>query len=151
MYHRDRGAPERLFGFFTLDPYRRRGELVGGQLHQIRFEPTRIWGVYYTVVAWAAEWLRERGLAHLALGACVLDEVERREGLPRFWGAELLGQLAHDHLDRFHSMTRLTQMKLTFPGRSIRRFLAGPARLPLAPLVRLMAAARLIVWPWEAP
>ena len=147
MYHGDRGRPEQLFGFFTLDPWFRDDRLVGAQLNQVRFEPTRIWGVYLSIVHDLIDLLRAEGLEHLALGACALHEIELPHGLPSSLTHQLSLRGAQRLADRFHSMSNFTHMKLLFPGRSIRRFIAAPQRNPLVPLLRLLRAAHILALP----
>lgn len=137
----ERGAP---LGFFTLDPWRAQGRLIGAQLNQIRFGPTRLWGVYLAVVAALLPMLEAEGLEGLALGGCAFHDVDHPHALPGSAVYEGVARRAASHADRLHAMSNLTKVKLTFSGRSIHRFLAAPHRLPLLPIARLLVAARII-------
>lgn len=138
---RERGE---LLGFFTLDPWRAGGELIGYQLNQIRFAPTRVWGVYLGVVARLLDQLEAEGLKALALGGCAFHDVDHAHALPTSPLYEALTRRAAQHADRLHAMSTLTQLKLTFAGRSIHRFLASPHRVPLMPVLRLLRASHIL-------
>lgn len=151
MFHTPRGASEEIFGFFTLDPWRRGGKAHGVQLHQIRMLRTPIWGVYLSVVATLCEQLLAEGCPRLSLGACALHLCEQPDDFPRFMGSQALLSLAAKHADRVHSLTNLTQMKLAFPGTPIRRYLCAPSSLPIKAILAILWAAGVVRWPRGAP
>lgn len=149
MVHSDRG-PERLFGLCTLDPWWSGGALVGYQLHQIRFAPTRVWGVYLSVVHMLASRLYEEGIGRLALGGCVFHGgVPSPALLPCGPAHRAALGLAARLVDRVHGMSGFTRMKLLFPGEGVGRYLACEDSLPLAPLLCVLRASRALLWPWE--
>jgi lysylphosphatidylglycerol synthetase-like protein (DUF2156 family) len=138
---RERGE---LLGFFTLDPWRADGALIGYQLNQIRFAPTRIWGVYLSVAARLSAQLEAEGLKALALGGCAFHGIDHAHALPTSPLYEALTRRAARHADSLHAMSTLTQLKLLFPGRPIHRFLASPHHIPLMPVLRLLRAAHIL-------
>jgi lysylphosphatidylglycerol synthetase-like protein (DUF2156 family) len=148
MHHSDRGD-ERLFGVCTLDPFFSGGRLVGAQLHQIRFDRTRIWGVYLCVAQRLAALLADEGLDFLSLGGCAFHRAGEPHRLPAAPLYEAARMLASERADRFHSMSNFTAMKLLFPGPTIRRYIAGPSTNPLLPLLRFLRASRIIWWPGD--
>jgi hypothetical protein len=55
------GPEARPIGFLVLDPWYEAGKLKGYQLHQFRLGPTKIWGVFLSVVAMLVEQLQAEG------------------------------------------------------------------------------------------
>jgi len=120
------GERNTTFGFIVLDPYFSNGDLTGYQLNAIRFRRTRIWGVYYSVVALLAKMLKEEGFSSLSLGGLALDMFDVPSPFPHdkkmVKRITSLGKKA----DKYYVVSNFTEMKLEFHGDRIRRYLAIP-------------------------
>jgi len=128
-----------LFGYAVLDPSFEGGRPRGFLLNQLRFEPTRLWGVYYAVVAKLAAELRAEGLHELSLGCSPFHDAP---------GARLAGGRRSRVLDaqlallqavrrRLYDVDPLVRIKATIPGAEHPRYLAIPSRWPLRPVLAL--------------
>ncbi len=122
------GETARDFGFLVLDPWWQGGVRVGYQLNAIRFRRTRIWGVYFAVVAMLADLLRAEGSRFLSLGGLAYDLVEQPSAFPH--DPKMLRRLAfvRERTDEHYVMSHFTSMKVELGGTALRRYIALPAR-----------------------
>ena len=130
------GAPP--FGFAVLDPYLHPDGRRAYLLNVVRFDPTRLWGVYLATVALLLELLRGEGAAELSLGMCPMYRVhtppELRSSALLDWQMRLLVRWR----SHFYDLAPLERMKELLPGRDLQRFIALPTRFVPGPLHALM-------------
>ncbi len=146
IHHADRRSHRIPCGFLTLDPWYKGGRLVGYQLNHTRFYPTRIWGVYLSLVEMLRRQLHQEGIELLSLGACAMHQTEQPHDLPTNTIYRGLLEAAHTHADRVHKMSNFTAMKLLFPGFEIRRFIASTDPAAVIGLLRLLRVSNTLSW-----
>jgi lysylphosphatidylglycerol synthetase-like protein (DUF2156 family) len=130
------------FGYVVLDPYRT-PEGAGWLLNMVRFQPTRLWGVYLSTVALVAEALHREGAVQLSLG---LSPLHRTEVAPELRNSALLDwqmRLLVSQRRRFYDFTALEAMKDGFGGEAWQRYVALPTRFIPGPLSALVEAMGL--------
>ncbi|WP_165903645.1 phosphatidylglycerol lysyltransferase domain-containing protein [Hymenobacter gummosus] len=138
------GAEAQPIGFCVLDPWYEGARLKGYQLHQFRLLPTKIWGVFLSVVATLAEQLRTEGHAALSLGGCIGAACQGAQPLPASAVYDYCRDTTFRLIDRYHPLTNLSRNKFEFAGPDLPRYLAAPHRLPLLPLLRLARANHIL-------
>ncbi len=120
-----------VFGYVVLNPIFDRGERIGYLLDIIRFEPTRLWGVWLATVHALATELAKRG-EQLALGFAPLHRVR-----PAPVAGSRTLQAQFDWMVRYLSTTqylqRLRELKDAIPGPEEQRYVASYTRA--APVV----------------
>lgn len=120
-----------VFGYAVLNPIFDRGQRSGYLLDILRFEPTKLWGVWLSTVHALARELGEQG-EQLSLGFAPLHRVRPA---PRAASRTLQAQL--DWMVRYLSTTkylqRLRELKDTIPGPEEQRYVASYTRA--APVV----------------
>jgi len=164
-----------LFGYAVLNPIFDRGRRIGWLLDILRFEPTRLWGVWLTTVHTLARELHERGET-LSIGFAPLHRVRPA---PRAGSRILQAQFdaAARYLGGAQYLRRLRELKDAIPGPEQQRYLASYTRaappvlyaflramkVPLAPLfgprllevigdgVRAQVRDKLSSWPPKGP
>ncbi|MBG8554589.1 phosphatidylglycerol lysyltransferase domain-containing protein [Hymenobacter guriensis] len=137
-------GPERTpLGFCVLDPWYQDGGLKGYQLHQFRLLPTKIWGVFLSVVAMLAGQLQAEGYQCLSLGGCI-GPASGSQLLPASSVYDYCRDVTFRLIDRYHPLTNLSKSKHEFAGFDMPRYLAAPHRLPLLPLARLARANHIL-------
>ncbi|MFP2926807.1 phosphatidylglycerol lysyltransferase domain-containing protein [Pyxidicoccus sp. 3LG] len=137
MFLLRQGADGRVFGYAVLDPYFEGGRAHGYLLNLIRFEPTRLWGVYYSLVATLAARLREEGVPQLSLGFCPLYGVDTEGCSP------LLSRQVRWMERRFAGvdyLARLREMKDAFPGGTPQRYFVTPSPWAVSALLAFLRA-----------
>ncbi|MBD2766283.1 DUF2156 domain-containing protein [Hymenobacter sp. BT664] len=134
------GAEGKPIGFLVLDPWYEGSRLQGYQLHQFRLGPTKVWGVFLSVVAMLIQLLSGEGFSRLSLGGGIGRVGSDEEMIPRSWIYDYCRDATFYLIDRFHSLTNLSRNKFEFAGTDLNRYLAAPHWLPLVPLVRLARA-----------
>jgi lysylphosphatidylglycerol synthetase-like protein (DUF2156 family) len=130
------------FGYVVLDPYRT-PEGAGWLLNLVRFQPTRLWGVYLSTVALVAELLHREGAVQLSLG---LSPLHRAEVAPALRTSVLLDwqmRLLMGVRSRFYDFSALEAMKDGFGGQHWQRYVALPTRFVPGPLGALVEAMGL--------
>ena len=137
------------FGYTVLNPWFRDGAPAGYLLDIVRFEPTRIWGVYLATVHALSERLARERLA-LSLGFCPLWRVaEPSRGGSAWLQAQM--RWMERSLSEVEYVKRLQGMKSLVPGPMRPRFFASFSRSALAAFVALVGACgvglRTIVGP----
>lgn len=133
------------FGFLVLDPYHQGGEKIGYQLNAIRFRRTRIWGVYYAVVAQLAEMLRAEGFRRLSMGGLAFDQLEEPSDFPH--DEKMLRRLnfVAERTDDYYVMSHFTDMKLELGGEPIRRYCAiAPRASVTRSILRFLRVSQMI-------
>ncbi len=114
------------FGYAVLNPIFRGGRRSGYLLDILRFDPTRLWGVWLSCVHALAQRLAEEG-EELSLGYCPLHAVQA----PSRGGSRIL-QAQIDWMARNLSTTRylerLRTLKGLIPGPSEQRYIASFTR-----------------------
>ncbi len=132
-----RGA-EPPFGFAVLDPYLGPDGRCAYLLNGVRFEPTRLWGVYLATVALFLELLRAEGAAELSLGMCPMFRVHTPPALRNSVLLDWQMRLLVRRRSHFYDLDPLERMKELLPGRELQRFIALPTRFVPGPLHALM-------------
>jgi lysylphosphatidylglycerol synthetase-like protein (DUF2156 family) len=116
-----------MFGYAVLNPIYDAGRVTSYLLDILRFEPTRLWGVWLGTVHALAGRLAAEGLG-LSLGFCPLHRVR-----PAPVGASPLLQAQIDWMVRYLTSTpylrRLRELKDLVPGPEEPRYLASFSRL----------------------
>ena len=118
------GSGAEPFGYAVLDPYFSQGQAIGYLLNLVRFEPTRLWGVYYATVAHLAEKLRAEGCQELSLGFCPLTDVSV-QGCSRLLAPQV--QWLERKLSQVHYFSHLATMKRAFVGHPMQRYFVTPS------------------------
>lgn len=131
------GTGGETFGYIVLDPYFDGGRVTGYLLNLIRFEPTRLWGVYYAAVAALAARLRGERIAELSLGFCPLVGVET-EGCSPFLARQV--RWMERRFAEVSYLARLREMKEAFPGRTLQRYFVSPSPWAASALLALVRA-----------
>jgi len=127
-----------VFGYAVLNPIFERGEVTSYVLDLLRFEPTRLWGVWLSTVWHMARLLSSEGLG-LHLGFCPLFRVSRPAG----GGSRLLGvqmQGMERLLSSAQYLRRLRELKGLIPGRDEPRYFASFSRSGFVALFAFMEA-----------
>ncbi|NVJ09934.1 DUF2156 domain-containing protein [Myxococcus sp. AM001] len=137
MFLLRQGADARVFGYAVLDPYFHEGRVQGYLLNLIRFEPTRLWGVYYAAVATLASRLRVEGVSQLSLGFCPLYGVDTDGCSP---GLSRQVQWLERRLAGVDYLARLREMKDAFPGGTPQRYFVTPSPWAVTALLSLLRA-----------
>ncbi len=119
------GPEARVFGYVVLDPYFANGRVQGYLLNLIRCEPTRLWGVYYSVVAKLVSLLKAEGLEQFSLGFCPLVDVNVEGCSP--WLSRQVQWMERQCAD-IDYLARLREMKEVFPGVTPQRYFVTPSR-----------------------
>ncbi len=127
----------RTFGYAVLDPYYAGGAVRGYLVNLIRFEPTRLWGVYYSAVASLMSSLAAEGVAELSLGFSPLTGVQT-EGASRWLGPQLVW--LERRLGGIDYLRRLRELKEAFEGACVQRHFVSPSPFALPVLLALLKA-----------
>jgi lysylphosphatidylglycerol synthetase-like protein (DUF2156 family) len=137
MFLLRQGADARVFGYAVLDPYFDAGRVQGYLLNLIRFEPTRLWGVYYSLVATLAARLRGEGVRQLSLGFCPLYGVDTEGCSPG-----LAGQVRwmERQFSGIEYLAHLREMKDAFPGVTPQRYFVTPSPWVVTTLLAFLRA-----------
>jgi lysylphosphatidylglycerol synthetase-like protein (DUF2156 family) len=127
-----------VFGYAVLNPIYAAGAVTAYLLDILRFEPTRVWGVWLSTVHALAGRLAAEGVG-LSLGFCPLHRVRPA---PANGSRALQGQI--DWMVRYLSsaqyLRRLRELKDLVPGPEEPRYLASFSRVALAPLYAFLEA-----------
>ncbi len=134
------GADASVFGYAMLDPYFDGGRVQGYLLNLIRFERTRLWGVYYSAVSMLASRLREEGIGQLSLGFCPLTGVDTEGCSP---GLSRQVQWMERQLAGVEYVARLREMKEAFPGHTPQRYFVTPSPWAVTTLLALLRACQV--------
>jgi lysylphosphatidylglycerol synthetase-like protein (DUF2156 family) len=126
------------FGYTVLNPWFRDDAVAGYLLDIVRFEPTRIWGVYLATVMALARQLAREGVA-LSLGFCPLWRVSDPPDERSLWLQTQVRWLARS-LREVEYVKRLHGMKSLLPGPVRPRFFASFSRNALSAFVALVGA-----------
>lgn len=133
--HDDHGG---IFGYAVLNPIYEQGAVTAYLLDILRFEPTRLWGVWLSTVHALAARLAGEGVG-LSLGFCPLHRVR-----PAPAGASRVLQAQIDWMVRYLSsaqyLRRLRELKALIPGPEEPRYLASFSRVGLVSLYAFMEA-----------
>lgn len=140
MFVLRQGEDAQVFGYAVLDPYFAGGRVQGYLLNLIRFERTRLWGVYYSAVAKLAERLSGEGVRQLSLGFCPLVGVETEGCSP---GLSRQVKWMERQLAGIDYLTRLRELKEAFPGLTPQRYFVTPSPWALTTLLALLRACRV--------
>jgi lysylphosphatidylglycerol synthetase-like protein (DUF2156 family) len=128
-----------VFGFAVLNPVFDDGVVTRYLLDILRFEPTRLWGVWPTTVYLLAERLAAEGVG-LTLGFCPLHHVTTPPAAASAWlGAQVRWLVRY--LSSAQYLTRLREMKALIPGPEEPRFIASFSRSALVTLFAFMEAS----------
>jgi lysylphosphatidylglycerol synthetase-like protein (DUF2156 family) len=117
-----------MFGYVVLNPIFDAGQRSGWLLDILRFEPTRLWGVWLSTVDALARLLEhERQGEALSLGYAPLHRIQ-----PAPHSASRVLQAQLDWMVRYLSttpyLTRLRQLKDAIPGTEEQRYVASYTR-----------------------
>lgn len=127
-----------MFGYAVLNPIYDAGRVTAYLLDIVRFEPTRLWGVWLATVHALAGLLAAEGLG-LSLGFCPLHRVR-----PAPVSASPLLQAQIDWMVRYLTSTpylrRLRELKDLVPGPEEPRYLASFSRLAIVSVYAVIEA-----------
>lgn len=115
-----------VFGYAVLNPYFQEGEIKGYLLDILRFEPTRLWGVWLSTV-WHIAKILEKERLHLTLGFCPLYDLQE----PTQGSSSLLNwqtRCAARLLRNSQYVRRLFELKSEIPGWQEPRYFASYSR-----------------------
>jgi lysylphosphatidylglycerol synthetase-like protein (DUF2156 family) len=126
-----------VFGVVALNPYFEGGVVKGYLLDVLRFEKTRLWGVWFGVVWHLARLLQAEG-KELSLGFCPLRELVPLGHSPfvdrqATWLARYFGNTSY--------VRHLYEMKSEVPGRWEPRYFASFSPVALVSLLALVWAS----------
>jgi len=138
MFVLQQGPERQIFGYAVLDPYFDNGRILGYLLNLIRFEPTRLWGVYYSAVSMLGSLLKAEGLQQFSLGFCPLVEVNV-EGCSPWLSRQM--QWLEQKCANIEYLARLREMKEAFPGLSPQRYFVTPSSLAVTAVLALIQAS----------
>lgn len=134
------GTESSFFGYAVLDPYFAHGKVHGYLLNLLRFESTKLWGVYFAVVAQLAELLRAENVRELSLGFSPLSKLST-DGAPPELARQLLWlQRRFSNAGYF---ARLEALKAELAGEPVQRYLVTGARVLAPHLLTFLHAGRL--------
>lgn len=125
------------FGFAVLNPIFDAGRVTGYLLDLLRFEPTRLWGVWPTVVHTLAERLASEGVG-MSLGLAPLHRVRHPAGASRVLAAQIDGLARLVASAQY--LRRLRELKDLVPGPEEPRYFASFSRSALTNLFAFMEA-----------
>lgn len=132
-----RGAVD-IFGYAVLNPIYEQGAVTAYLLDILRFEPTRLWGVWLSTVHALAGRLAAEGVG-LSLGFCPLHRVR-----PAPASASRVLQAQIDWMVRYLSsaqyLRRLRELKDLVPGPEEPRYLASFSRAGVVSLYAFLEA-----------
>ena len=136
-----------IFGYAVLNPVFDRGEPRAYLLDILRFEPTRLWGVWLSSVVLLTERLAREGL-QLSVGFCPLHGVRPA---PASASPILQRQIDWmvDALAEVHYIRRLRELKSLIPGPAEPRYLASFSRLApvwLYAFLEAMGVGLRVLW-----
>lgn len=112
-----------VFGYAVLNPYFDSERVTGYMLDILRFEPTRLWGVWYSVVWRIAAILAAEGKS-LSLGFSPLYGVRKAPVRSSRWLDMQIGWMVR-YLSSSQYVRRLAEMKSAIPGRDEPRYFAS--------------------------
>lgn len=138
MFVLQQGPEARVFGYAVLDPYFDNGRVHGYLLNLIRFEPTRLWGVYYSAVATLVSVLKAEGLRQFSLGFCPLVDVNV-EGCSLWLSRQI--QWMERKCANIEYLARLREMKEAFPGLSPQRYFVTPSPWAVTTVLAFLRAS----------
>lgn len=126
-----------VFGFAVLNPIFDTGAITGYLLDLLRFEPTRLWGVWPSVVHTLAERLASEGVG-MSLGFAPLHRVRHPRGGSRVLGAQIDGLVRLVSSAQY--LRRLRELKDLVPGAEEPRYFASFSRSAVVNLFAFMEA-----------
>jgi lysylphosphatidylglycerol synthetase-like protein (DUF2156 family) len=141
-----------MFGYAVLNPIFDRGQRVGHLLDILRFEPTKLWGVWLSTVYTLARELDgpDRHGEQLSLGFAPLHRVQ---AAPRAGSRTLQAQF--DWMVRYLStaqyLQRLRELKDAIPGAEEQRYVASYTRAAPTVLYAFLRAMNVRFGPMFGP
>ena len=138
LLSRSDAEPEGPFGYAVLNPIFEGGRATRYLLDILRFEPTRLWGVWLASVHTLTEQLAVEGLG-LSVGFSPLHKVQR----PAVGASDTLQAQVEWMVERLSSaqyLRRLRELKDLIPGPEEPRFMASFTRFAPAALFAFMEA-----------
>ena len=137
------------FGYAVLNPIFADGRRTGWLLDILRFEPTRLWGVWLATVHALAEELAAAGEG-LSIGFAPLDQLRPAAHAPsRALQAQLDGVARY--LGSVRYLRRLRELKRLIPGPAEPRYLASYTRVAPVVLYAFFRAMRVPIGPMLGP
>jgi lysylphosphatidylglycerol synthetase-like protein (DUF2156 family) len=112
-----------MFGYAVLNPYYDKGSVQGYLLDILRFESTKLWGVWLSTVWHIAQLLSEEGHA-LSLGFCPLYGIEKAPVCSSTW-LEAQMRWTAKYLSQSQYVRRLYELKSLIPGWEESRYFAS--------------------------
>lgn len=131
------------FGYAVLNPIFAHGRVSGYLLDILRFEPTRLWGIWLSTVAQLSALLAREGKA-LSLGFCPLYGIERAPARSSAW-LDVQMRWAARFLASSQYVHRLHELKSLIPGRDEPRYFASFSRTLCVSLFVLLRASGVSV------
>lgn len=132
----DREHEGAVFGYAVLNPIFKDGEIRSYLLDILRFEPTRLWGLWFSVVHFFAELMKAEG-KDFHLGHCPLYKIEKAPINSSPWLDKQMNWMVQ-YLSSTQYLQRLRSMKSQIPGREEQRYIASSSRSALKIFLALM-------------
>lgn len=143
MFLMTQGAENKIFGYLVLDPHFKDHNVHGYLFNLFRFESTRLWGVYYSVVASLMSTLQQEGIAQLSLGYCPLTQVDPEGCAPIL--SRQITWMAQKLVDNEY-LSRLRALKEVFPGDTPQRYFVTQSPWAITTLLAFLRATRVPLW-----
>lgn len=115
-----------MFGYAVLNPYFHDGRVRGYLLDILRFEPTKLWGVWLSTV-WHIARLLSREDCELSLGFCPLYGIHKSPVNSSAWLETQIRWMAK-YLSKSQYVRRLHELKSLVPGPEYSRYFASHTR-----------------------
>lgn len=128
-----------VFGYAVLNPIFESGTVVGYLLDTLRFEPTRLWGVWLSTVSALSQRLAREG-KRLSLGFCPLYGVHAAPRRASPWLDLQMRCLARSFAAAPY-LRRLRELKSSIPGYDEPRYFASHSRNAVSALLALLRAS----------
>jgi len=126
------------FGYAVMNPFYNQGEITGYLLDIIRFEKTRLWGVWLSTVSQLSQLMAQEGKI-MSLGFCSFFDIQSPPACSSKWmdfQVNLMARL----LGLCQYVRRLQELKTIIPGHKEPRYFASYSPLALVTLVTLLRA-----------
>lgn len=139
ILHKFDGEHAGAFGYAVLNPIFEHGVVTGYLLDTLRFEPTRLWGVWLSTV-WALSQRLAREGKRLSLGFCPLSDLRAAPRCASPWLDLQMRWLARSFTAAQY-VRRLHELKTLIPGRAQPRYFASYSRNAVSALLALVRAS----------
>ena len=130
-----------VFGYVVLNPFYVQGQVSGYMLDIIRFDKTRIWGIWLSVVSQIAGLMQQEDLK-LSLGYCPLQRIYDAE-LKENRRLRIQTKMLSRFLGSVHYIDALVQRKKLIQGYNLNRYMMSYTANSWQPMRALLAACEI--------